>query len=529
MALAARLVPLTFSTLPFSIDGFALARISSDVLASGTWRIDPADVNSYNMKLPGFSLLLAATAAVGGLSPLLHAQLIVPMITSLAVLPAYLLGMKATGRRIAGFAAGLFIGIVGSFLILTSAVAKESIGLLVFPLVILLFHERRDPRKRALAVFLLLFLPFLHSLTTFLTLGMIASLVVLTHRRAIARGRFSWHAFALDVATGPALAIPSLAYYVAVDLPFLPEVLEPSSFVLFLAVVVLLTALLASASRPIPRRIGRRLVSPVTRAVVPVAIGFVLVLGNASTSLFAGTVGTRPGFISLLPAIGVLAAFGVVGFQIVRRTTNRVNDLILSMLTAPIALILFGFVRGLDPGGLVIVYRSFDFMDHALAVLAAVAFVAAWKALGRWRPARVLLVAGFLAALLATTSMAWNTPAVFGVQNVTSPEEFQALALLASFGAKNVTTDERLADVAALWFGYAATATLPVKLRDNGSVADADYAVVLERWSTIGAQVHPAPNVILAPNTIAAFLAANQVVYAAGPVGDRIFLVKIVP
>lgn len=527
MALAARLVPLTFSTLPFSVDGFALARISSDILASGTWRIDATDVNSYNMKLPGFSLLLAATAAVGGLSPLLHAQLILPMITSLAILPAYLLGMKVTGRRIGGFAAGLFIGIFGSFLILTSAVAKESIGLLVFPLVVLLFHERQDPRRRGLAVFLLLFLPFLHSLTTFLTLGMVASLVVLTHRRTIARGRFSWRAFVLDVATGPALAIPALAYYVAVDLPFLSEVLAPSSFVLFLAVVVLLTALLASASRPVPRRIGRRLVSPVTRAIGPAAIGFVLVLGNASTSLFAGTLGTQPGFLSLLPFIGVLAVFVIIGLQIVRRTTNRVNDLIVSMLAAPVALILFGLLQGLDPGGLVLVYRAFDFLDYALAVLIAVAFVAIWKSLGLWRPARALLITGFVAALLATTPMAWNTPAVFGVENVTSSEEFHALALLSSLGAHNVTTDQRLADVGGMWFGYSANADLPRKLRDNESLAGADYAVVLERWSTAGAQVHPAPNIVLAPGVLAAFLAANRIVYTAGPLGDQIFIVQV--
>src|SRR5439155_1276158 len=82
---------------------------------------------------------------------------------------------------------------------LTSSVAKESIGLLVFPMAVLLFHERSDPRKRALAVLLLAFLPFLHSLTTFLTLGTVAALVVLTQRRAPARGRFSWKAFALDV------------------------------------------------------------------------------------------------------------------------------------------------------------------------------------------------------------------------------------------------------------------------------------------------------------------------------------------
>src|SRR3989454_10409310 len=145
-----------------------------------------------------------------------------------------------------------------------------------------------------------------------------------------------------------------------------------------------------------------------------------------------------------------------------------------------------------------------------------------------WRPARTALVAGFAAALLATTPMAWNAPAVFGVENVTTPEEFQALAVLASFGARNVTTDQRLADVGAMWFGYVTDSSFPVKLRDNKSVGGFDYAIVLERWTTVGAQEHPAPNIVLQPKVLQRFLDENRVVYVAGPPGNRIFVVQIV-
>src|SRR5207249_2349772 len=308
LALGARLVPLTFSPLPFSIDGFALARISSNIAADGTWRIDPADTNSYNQKLPGFSILWSAAAQVGGLSPLVHVQLILPFLTCTTVLVAYLLGVKAAGRRLGGFVAGLFIALFGSFLLLTSATAKESIGLLVFPVAVLLFREREDPRKRALAVFLLLFLPFLHSLTTFLTLGMLAALVVLRQRRELHRGRFSARSFALDIVTGPGLAVPAWAYYVSVDLPFLSEVLAPASFTLFLGIVTMLTAGLATMARPVPRRVGHRFASPLTRVVIPPAIGLLVILGNLGNGLFVGAVGIQAGLIQVLPAILTIAA-----------------------------------------------------------------------------------------------------------------------------------------------------------------------------------------------------------------------------
>src|SRR5438046_9825864 len=111
----------------------------------GSCRIDPASINSYNQKLPCYSLLWSAVFQVAGLSPLVHTQLVLPLVTAAAVLPAYLLGVKATGRRIAGVAAGLFIALFGSFLLLTNSVARESIVLLVFPMRGLPFHDRSDP------------------------------------------------------------------------------------------------------------------------------------------------------------------------------------------------------------------------------------------------------------------------------------------------------------------------------------------------------------------------------------------------
>ena len=123
--------------------------------------------------------------------------------------------------------------------------------------------------------------------------------------------------------------------------------------------------------------------------------------------------------------------------------------------------------------------------------------------------------------------MAWNTPAVFGVENVAAPQEFRALALLASFGARNVTTDQRLAAVGAMWFGYSADSSLPLKLRDNESIGGFQYALALERWTTVGAQVHPAPNVVISAVVFENFLAENRIVYTAGPFGDRVFIVQL--
>src|SRR2546428_402054 len=201
----------------------------------------------------------------------------------------------------------------------------------------------------------------------------------------------------------PVLAIPAWAYYSAVDVPFLADLLAADALVLFLGIVILLTALIAPTGRPARPRTGQRFVSPVARGILVPAIGVLVVLGNARNGLFAGAVGTQSGLLQMLPAIGVLAAFG----------------------------------------------------------------------------------------------------------------------------ARNVTTDQRLADVGAMWFGYASDSSLPVKLRDNESLGGFQYALALERWTTVGAQVHPAPNLVISAVVFENFLAENRIVYAAGPSGDRIFIVQL--
>ena len=45
----------------------------------------------------------------------------------------------------------------------------------------------------------------------------------------------------------------------------------------------------------------------------------------------------------------------------------------------------------------------------------------------------------------------------------------------------------------------------------------------------MGAQVFPAPNVVLEPGVLASFVGANRVVYAAGLPGERVLVIQITP
>ncbi len=525
-ALALRLVPLTFSPLPYNIDGFPLARIAQQIAATGSWTARVSDPNWYNELMPGYSLVWSSAAQLGGLDPLAALQTIMPFLLATVVLPAYLIGVKATDHPAAGAAAGLVVAAFGSFLSVTDMAMKESLALVLLPTIVLLFAERRDPRKRGLAFLLLLAMPFVHHLSDFLLLGMVAALVVLTHARAIQRGRFSLRTLLLDVATGPGPAVLAYAYYAAVGMPDLSAVTSPDALALFLAVTVVLSALLVRMARRPVLRAGAPLVRPAGPILLVPAIALVALLVNARIDLFAGVIETQSALEPILLAAAAIVVFAFLGYQLLRRTGNPLGDVVVAMGIAPVALILFAFLRGLDGLSQVLVYRSFDFLDYGLAAAVGVGFAFLWRRLRR-APARLALAGVLLGILLATTPIAFSTQAVFGVDEVTTSAEYQALAVLASLHPANVTTDQRLADVGRMWFGLATDPTLPFALRDNGSLSGHNYALVLERWSSVGAQVHPQPNVVLPAATLAGFLAANRIVYVAGPPGDRIYVVQV--
>ena len=525
LALVLRLVPLLFSPLPYNVDGFALTKIASDFGATGHWSLNASDPNAADLKLPAFSLFWHAVVGLGGLNPLPDIQWVLPVVTSTIVLPVCLIGVLLTGRRSVGAAAGLFLAVFGSFLFLTSVVMKESLALVFVPAIVLLFHGRADPRKRILAVVLLLLLGLLHHVTLLVTTGMLGTLILLAHARDLSLGRLSPRRLALDVASGLGPFGVGMAYYEAVGLGTIPQALD--DFVLFLALVVLLGVLLVRAWRPAIARRGRRPAVTSGRVLLVPALVVAGVLVNARTDVFAGTLETQVALLELLPALLFLAALAVVGYVVVRRTANRASDLVLALAVAPIAFALFGFLRGLDSFSFRIEYRSFDFLDYAFALLAGIGTVAIAARLRAHRGARVVLAAAFFAALLATTPMAWNTQAVFGVNNVTTPAEFQALSVLASLGAKHVATDQRMAAVGAWWFGLEGDRSLPYALQDGGVVPRADYALVLERWTAVGAQEFPGANVPVSAASLQAFLAANRVVYVTGGPGDRIFVVQL--
>jgi hypothetical protein len=518
-ALAVRWVPLLFSSLPFNIDGFPLAAIAEDFLATGRWSLDPAEANAYNLRMPFYPTMLAALAAATGVPPLRAMAWLLPVLTGTAALGGYVLAWRTARHRGVALAAGVFLALYGPFVFLTAAAMKEALGLVLLPLVVALWLGRGDPRKRALAVFLLLALPLVHHLTTLLALGIVGLVVIGDAARAWSLGRLRWRTVAWDVLTGPALAAPAAAYYAAVGLGLLREIATADQMALFLAVSLLFGALAARLAavgpappRPSSRTLGR------AAWLLPLA-GVVVVVANARRAVFPGTLPTTPFLLVLLVPLAVLAAPAVGGWRILRTTASGGRPAA-PLALAALAVIAFALLRGLDPLSFALVYRTVDFLDFAWAGLVGVALLA--RPVSRRR--RAVLGTVFLAALLATLPLAFAGQAVFGVENGTTEGEFAALLHADRTAVGMLGGDQRLAAIAAWYFAANASGTAPLRLARGDSLASFGLVVAEERWLGPGAQVHPLPNVVLSP---AAWddLMANHVVYAGGPTGDGVVLV----
>lgn len=523
VAVNLRLVPLLLSGLPLNIDGFPLARIALDVRETGAWGIDPSAINAYNQKMPVYAVFWAALSLLGGVDVLRGLALLMPFVTSIAVVAVYALVLRVTAHRGVAFAAGLFLAVLGSFVFLTASIMKESLGLVLLPLALLAFHLRADPRMRVLAASLLAFLPLLHHLTFLMALGAVTILLVVDHHRRIADGTARVHAIVADVLTGPATAILAVAYYTAVDLELFRQVTAPDQVVLFLAVVFLFAVAavrLAGPSRAASRPRGAT--RHVNAALLVPAATLGAFLLNRDTRVFAGTLPTQDAFLAVVPALAFLGVLAAIGFGVVRATDNRARPFLVAILLAPLAVIAFAFLRGLDPLSFGLVYRSLDYLDLGFALAAGVGLAVLWRSARR--PFRAVLAVAFVAALLATTPMAYASESVFGVQNVTYEYEFAALGF-ASAARGPLGSDQRLTSVAAWWFGVDGDATAVLRI-DRGEALSAYGAVLLEgRWTSTGAQLHPAPNLVLDPGTFDRVLADNHVVYAGGVPDNPVVIV----
>ncbi len=527
VAIVVRLLPLTYSSLPYNIDGFSLVNIAERTQSSG--HLIPAlnDPNLGNYKVPSFATLLVILSDAFGVPPLLLIQLTIPIITATSILAAFALVRQLTKNDTASSFAALFLALEGTYVFFTATSIKASIAFALMPIILFLYWKREDNRRRALAAFLLVSLPLVHHLSSLVMFSMISLLLFVDIVQWWRQGTLTLRRLAVEVGLGPALLIPGLVYYQLVSLMYLKQVEDPRQVVLFLS--VLLVAALVQLSLSMPAKLGPWLIAKRKRrrwgrifdekVLYPVAV-FALLVVNQYSNVFAGTIQTKPVFFLALAPYLVLVVVCIIGFNLIRHTENKFRPLAMALILAPFSIMIFAFLRGLDPFSFALMYRTYDYMDLGIAICAGVGMAFLLR-LAKRTSIKAVLAVGFSILLVLTLPLGYRSADLYDVENATAQYEFQAMTHLNQIGAAYVGSDQRLFDTMAWYFLQNGDMGLPYKIIHGTGLGTYDFALVEAAWTTTGAQEHPLPNVVVDSTKLANFMEENNVVYSiTSPLGE---------
>ncbi len=528
VAFAVRLPLLLISSLPLNIDAYAQVSIAEEFLATGVWGLGEASPNSYNLKMPFLPLLLTAASVLLGVEPLPLAAPLMILVSLAGVWGIYAFVYHLTRNRLLATWASLILALLGPFIFVGSTLIKEALAVALLPTLLLLFYRRRNPAARVLAAVILLALPLVHHLSMLMGYGIVALLVLLEAVRTYWEGRWSTRRVVLDIVLGPALFLFGLWYYQSVNLGFFNQVWNPDEAALFLSVALLMGAaavLLMSTKRARPwfaMSKARRLPSFLDQKSLVIIGAFLLVLANAFRPLVPGTVPTSPWLFLITLAYLPLAVLALIGFNVYRLSSGARKAVPIALLLAPLTVIVYALLRGLDPLSHLLTYRSVDYLDFGLALTIATALV---QRMGRRR--RTFLSIGVLGVLFLPLPMTYATEHVFQVQNTTYQYELAAFGRLEPTGVSQVSTDQRMANVLQWYFHLDADATLPFRLLGGSALAGGSFLLLEENWQTRGAQVHPFPFQVIEEGSFQRLLHENHLVYQGGENGNLVYLVQV--
>ena len=518
LALVVRLYPLVWSPHPYNIDGFVEARMAEDIFDTGSLEV-PADATyagSYVIHMPFFNSLLAMFSHVMGVEPVLLAQVFAATIGAVSCVLAFLLFHVMTGSRRVALLGGLFMSLLGTYVFCTTSVWKENLGLLSLVLVAALFLERRDVRLRVLLTLLLVMMTFIHHHSAVMTYMFFSFATAAEGYVAMKKRSWSWHNYA-DVGTMFFVWPLAVLYYSGIELPYYDFLTPDTGMYLMIAVSCAMAVLMTFFLSERTRRSKRHYL----KIVIPVLGAGLLVL-NYLRPIFPGIAGTQePVLVFGLVYIALVLPMWF-GAESLLKPSERTTPMLYALVFAPLTMILFALLRALDATSHMIIYRTFDFLDIAMALMFAAGVVVL---LLRMRTSLHILGALFLVLVLGTTPLAFQTEQLFGVHNQTYEYEVDALNWIGSHaGDARIDSDQRLGTVCGVLTGMNGSSDLGFRIRDGQSVSSYDLLVLKSSWSVAGAQQFPLGQVVLDQALLDAFLEEQNVVYLAGPADDQLII-----
>jgi len=402
---------------------------------------------------------------------------------------------------------------MGSFVFSSGCAWKESLGFVLLALSLYAFPLRRSPSYRLLMTSSLLLFIFTHHLITIVGYVIVTFAVALEIFSKSKEDHKITSNDALDLLTVGGAWSLAVGYYWSIHLPYLDFLRPDTDLYLYIAVaaLILMTAIKMSLrGRPLSRL-------PIGLAVP--LVGAALMVYNYYHPIFTGI----PGPASLI-AVPFLAYLILVvpaweGARIALPPKGPTKNLLLAMILGPLSLIIFAFLRSNDATSQLIVYRAFDFLMPAFAILVGLGFAFMVKG----RP-RLGIAAGISLVIIcaSTLPIAYNTQELFGVENQTYEFEYDAVKWFSENGVDNYSSDQRLGETGNRLFDLGYGRGLPYYLSEGLALNGSSFYLLEGQWTTKGAQEFPFGVVVVPQDKVNETLFHASVFYIGGPAENNI-------
>jgi hypothetical protein len=516
-ALLVRSLSLQWSPLPYNIDGLSELRVTQDILFSH--HLDfPALTNeaeSYVSDMPILGLLSAFFCSTLGINPVDSFQLLSALLGAITVSLFFLVFRQHWNTSKGALASALVLALTGSFVFSSGCTWKESLGFVFLALALYSYPLRDQPQYRLLLGSSLLLTIFTHHHITIAAFVIVtfAVMIDLANRTSKESSKLLSRRELLDVLTVITAWTVAIVYYWHVHLPYIDYLSPSTDLYLYLAVAFLLVL--------VGVRLSRR-DRPMTRApielVVPAA-GTLLMAYNYVHPIFPGM--PAPAGLIAVPFLAYLIlvapAWTGVQFALVKRSQTK--NLLLAMLLGPLSLILFAFLRSNDATSQLIIYRTFDLVMPAFALLIGVGFAFIVK--GRVRLG-IAAGASLVIVCASTLPIAYSSQELFGVENQTYWFEYDAVEWFSEHGVQGFASDQRLSETGARLFDLNGSRGLPYDLREGIALNGSSFFVLERSWTTAGAQEFPFGVVVVSNETVSQKLNSSSVFYVGGPLDNQL-------
>ncbi len=516
VAFVARSISLQWSPLPYNIDGLSELRVTWDILDAHHFEFSQTSslLESYVPDMPLLALVFAFFSSVTGIDPQHSSMFVSALLGAITVSLFFLVFRQHWDTHKGALASTLVLALTGSFVFSSGCTWKESLGFVFLALALYSYQLRDQPQYRLLLGSSLLLTIFTHHHITIAAFVIVTFAVIidLASRTGKEDSKLLSRRELLDALTVITAWTVAIVYYWHVHLPYIDYLSPRTDLYLYLSVaalILLVAVRMSRRDRPLSRL-------PLGLSV-PIA-GVALMIYNYNHPVFPGLPG--PTSLIAVPFLAylILVAPAWEGARIALRPRGETKNLLLAMLLGPLSLILFAFLRSNDATSQLIIYRTFDLIMPAFALLIGVGFAFIVK--GRVRLG-IAAGASLVIVCASTLPIAYGSQELFGVENQTYWFEYDAVEWLSEHGVSSYTSDQRLGETGGRLFDMNVSRGLPYDLREGIALNGSSFFVLEHQWSKKGAQEFPFGTVIVKNETITTTLNESSVFYVGGPLGNQ--------